>query len=49
MKYAREFKEEYLKTHKQMNGKKVFYNDKGLSEGYFTKYKNYNTFNLANK
>ncbi|KAI7858198.1 hypothetical protein BDC45DRAFT_434513, partial [Circinella umbellata] len=47
MKYAREFKEEYLKTHKQMNWKVCY--DKGLAEGYFSRYKNYkilkSTFN----
>ncbi|KAG2218055.1 hypothetical protein INT45_007218, partial [Circinella minor] len=41
MKYAREFKEEYLKTHKQMNWKVCY--DKGLAEGYFSRYKNYKT------
>ncbi|KAI9366529.1 hypothetical protein BD770DRAFT_376417 [Pilaira anomala] len=33
MKYAREFKEENLKTHKRMNWKACY--DKGLNEGYF--------------
>jgi len=51
MKYAREFKEEYMKTHKQMNWKACY--DQGLAEGYFSKYKSYktlkNTFNERKK
>ncbi|KAI8078997.1 uncharacterized protein B0P05DRAFT_541981 [Gilbertella persicaria] len=41
MKYTREFKNGYLKTHKQMNWKVCY--DKGLAEGYFSRYKNYKT------
>ncbi|KAG2237225.1 hypothetical protein INT48_006629 [Thamnidium elegans] len=51
IKYAKEFKEEYLKTHKRMNWKACY--DKGLNEGYFSTYKSYktlkSTFNEINK
>ncbi|CAO3684091.1 unnamed protein product [Rhizopus stolonifer] len=51
MKYARTFKDEYLKTHKQVNWKMCY--GKGLKEGYFARYKNCktlkNTFNEVGK
>ncbi|KAI8148893.1 hypothetical protein BJV82DRAFT_589995 [Fennellomyces sp. T-0311] len=37
--YAASFKADYLKTHKQMNWRACY--EKGLSEGYFEKYKSY--------